>query len=112
VQLVVMLYDAALKHCRLGRDAVREGRLAVQHEHLTKAQQILSELSCSLDMDRGGEIAKNLFGLYTFCTNELARANVEDSTEPILAVEQVLAELREAWQAIAKPQGEEERIAA
>ncbi|MBL8047066.1 MAG: flagellar export chaperone FliS [Chthonomonas sp.] len=97
LQLVVMLYDGAIKFVKQGQTAMEEGRLFEQNEALQRAQRIVVELLSSLDMHRGGEVAKNLFGLYTFCYNELIAANVEDQPKKLDAVVKVLTDLRESW---------------
>lgn len=97
LDLVLMLYDSAILHCEQALAAMRAGNLPSQHEHLTKAQRLISELACSLNMGTGGEIAKNLLGVYTFCINALAKANTEDDTQPVENVRRMLCELREAW---------------
>lgn len=100
LQLVIMLYDAALRHCEAGKAAVIKGDLSAQNKHLNSAQRIVSELVAGLDMTKGAEIAKNLFGIYTFCLNELATANIHDKTAPIDKVVKILTELRQAWSQI------------
>ncbi|MCH8274076.1 MAG: flagellar export chaperone FliS [Armatimonadetes bacterium] len=100
LQLVLMLYDAALRNCETGKCAIEEGDLEKQNDHLGKAQRIISELTASLDMEQGGEIAQNLFGLYTYCLNELSRANTEDKADSVDNCTRVLSELRTSWQQI------------
>ncbi len=107
-----MLYDAAIRHCELGQAAILAGRIESQNDHLTKAQRIISELMCSLDMENGGEIAQNLLGLYTYCNNELVNANVDDRAESVDNAIRVLNELRDAWRTICVQIEPEERIAA
>lgn len=99
-----MLYDAAIRHCAAGREAILAEKFDVQNEQLTKAQRIISELMCSLDMEQGGEVAKNLLGLYAYCNNQLVLANIEDKAEAVDPVIRVLCELRKAWTQIAQSQ--------
>lgn len=112
LELIIMLYDAALRHCESGLKAMEKGDIEEQNKHLTKAQTLLTELVASLDMERGGEIAQNLFGLYSFCLNSLLEANVHDSQEPVLQVIHVLTELRTAWDQIANSNKKETTNAA
>ena len=110
LQLVLMLYDAALGHCEAAKKAIEEGDLETQHARLSKAQRIVSELAASLDMEQGVEMAQNLFALYSYCLDELTEANIEDKTAPIERCIRVLTELREAWKTIfesAKEEGED-----
>lgn len=97
LQLVVMLYDGCLRFMSAGQRAMQEKELFKQNENLQKAQKILAELMSTLDMDKGGEVATNLFSLYTFCYNRLVEANIEDKPEYIDHAIEVMSQLRESW---------------
>lgn len=109
IELVVMLYDGAIKFLKQGRLAMENHQLYEQNEALQRAQRILVELLSSLDLNRGGEVAKNLFALYTYAYNEVIAANVEDSPEKIDHALKVMQDLRESWVQLAtQPQGNSE----
>ncbi len=73
--LVLMLYDGALRFARQAQVDLTEGRMQDAHNDLTRAQDILGELMSSLNMD-AGDIAQNLFKLYEFIQYRLIVANV------------------------------------
>lgn len=68
-----------------------------QNHNLQKAQRILTELICCLDMQKGGDVARNLMEIYSWAHNELVRANLEDDPAAIDACSSVLSELRDSW---------------
>jgi flagellar protein FliS len=94
--LVLMLYDGALRFARQAQVSLAEGRMQDAHNDLTRAQDILGELMGSLNMD-AGEVAHNLFKLYEFIQYRLIVANVRKSAEPIDDVLQLLGDLRATW---------------
>ena len=100
LQLVVMLYDGALKHMEAGRKAMAFGDREKQNANLQKAQKIIMELMSCLDMKEGGEIAKNLLSLYSYVLNELVVGNMSDDSEAIERCMKVLGDLRESWRQI------------
>ena len=100
-QLVVMLYDGALRFIEGGRAAMRAGDLVRQNELLQRAQRIVAELLGTLDRESGGEIAANLASLYDFAIDRLVKANIEDAEGPLDEAAATLRELREAWVQIA-----------
>ena len=51
----------------------------------------------SLDMDKGGDIAKNLLALYVYFNQELLQANIKQNKQPISAIRDMMIELRSAW---------------
>ncbi|MCG9895871.1 MAG: flagellar export chaperone FliS [Fimbriimonadaceae bacterium] len=97
LQLVVMLYDGALRFMEAGRQAMLKKDLELQNDRLQRAQKIISELIATLDMEKGGEVAQNLLALYSFCYNRLVEANIEDRPEYIEHAQQVFSQLRESW---------------
>lgn len=97
LQLIVMLYDGALKQLEAARRAMASKDVFRQNECLQKAQKILAELMSCLDMERGDEIARNLFALYSFCYNRLVETNLTDDTSGIDEVKVVLNNLRAGW---------------
>jgi flagellar protein FliS len=56
----------------------------------------------SHNMDKGGEVAKNLRSLYSYMFGQLIESNMSKNPEPALLVRKLLIELREAWVAIGK----------
>lgn len=112
LELVVMLYDGALKSMAAGREAVVAGELEKQNEHLQKAQRIVFELMSCLDMARGGEVASNLLALYGYVINELVAGNVNDDPAAIDRAMKVMDDLRDGWVSISRAvasRAEEER---
>lgn len=110
-----MLYDGALRYMEAGKYAMRAKDLEKQNSNLQKAQKIIMELMSCLDMQNGGEIAKNLLALYTYALDQLLQANVKDEPSGIDRSMKIFSELRESWVEIEKnlkPQGEDQRSAA
>ncbi len=97
VKLVVMLYDGAIRFLRQGQDAMQRGDREKQNHFLIRAQNIISELASSLDLEAGGEIAGNLMALYQFMHEQLVLANIEDDVQKVQKVREMLESLREAW---------------
>jgi len=97
LQLIVMLYDGAVRFMNQAVEAMGNRDLPNQNLYLQKTQAILSELMSSLDLERGGEIATNLFSLYSFCYDELVIANLKDSPQHVQNAIKVIADLRESW---------------
>ena len=68
-QLIVMLYDAALDQlgkAELAMEDTTPRRIEKYHNALIACQNIITELISSLDLEKGGEIATNLFNLYDY----------------------------------------------
>ena len=99
-QLVVMLYDGALRFLRQTQAAYGEGAWQHGGERMQRAEAILDELLATLNMD-AGEVSERLQAIYVFCKRQLIEARLERSTAKVEAVIRLLADLREAWSQIA-----------
>ena len=96
-QILIMLYDGALLFLRQARTAWESGKKTVKIEKTAKVVNILTELSNTLDIENGGEIAMQLDGIYWYMIKELIRSNTQDDPEPLNVVERILMTLREGW---------------
>jgi len=95
--LLVMLYDTAIKHLRQSIEKMRAGDMAGKGILISKAINIVCELQESLNKERGGEIAQNLFHLYLFCNTRLLKANLKVQPEIVEEVITILTGLRGAF---------------
>jgi flagellar protein FliS len=62
---------------------------------------IIQELNFTLNMEAGGEIAKNLRQLYAFMLERLFQANMRKDAGMIRETIKVLEGLNESWKAVA-----------
>jgi len=60
-------------------------------------QDIITELTASLDFEAGGEIAPNLFALYLYFNRELLSAHIDNDGSKLRAIRNMISELRGAW---------------
>lgn len=101
-QLVLMLYDGALTAMALAREGFNTPaddprRIEVINRHLLKAQAILGELQDGLNMEVGGEFSQTMYRLYDYHNRRLFEANLRKKVEPVIEVEGLVRELRDAW---------------
>jgi flagellar protein FliS len=104
-QLIIMLYDEAARQLDRGLDLLQAnvsgkrdpGKIEAIGKTIVKTQEIITELMVSLDFEQGGDIAKNLFSLYTWFNKELLEANITWDIKRILTVRNMFNELRSAW---------------
>ena len=102
-KLVVLLYEAAVKNLKNAESLIDEenkikpSNMEKFGKFLQKAQAIITELQVSLDMEKGGEIAKNLMSLYIYFHQELSSVNINHDTTKLEYIEQQMSELLKAW---------------
>lgn len=95
--LLLLLYDTAIKHIKLAKDKMAERDFAAKGILISKAIEIVSELHESLNKERGGEVAKNLSKVYFLCNTRLLQANIEMNPARLDEVVGILSGLRQAF---------------
>lgn len=95
-RLLTMLYDRLMLDLERAETALREGNREVSHAQLMHAQDILTELRNSLNVDVW-DGAAGLASLYTFLINELVQANIHRDADRTAACRVLVAPLRDAW---------------
>ena len=99
-ELIVMLYQGAARFVVRGIEGIEADDVEVAHTYLVKAQAIVSELYSSLDLERGGDVARNLAGIYEFmmvddAIRELAVKKVDSGSIKRAAVQKGMRTLME-----------------
>ncbi|GAA2735715.1 flagellar export chaperone FliS [Pedococcus aerophilus] len=95
-RLVVMLYDRLLKDLNTAFGAVSQGDVEVAHRNLLHAQDIVTELSSSLDLSMWPEGAQ-LKALYDYLTERLVQANVSKDASLVAEALEIVEPLRDAF---------------
>ncbi|MFY9505227.1 MAG: flagellar export chaperone FliS [Dethiobacteria bacterium] len=103
-ELVVMLFDGALRFVRQAAAALKEQDYAGAHLYPGRAPQSVAELMASLDFKQG-ELSRNLFKLYEYIHFRLTEADIGRSGEPLGEVETMLLSLRESWTEVSRLSG-------
>ena len=104
-KLIVMLYDEAIKQlknaslCFGENGKIEASKIEKMSKNVQKAQEIITELTASLNMDVEGakEIAQNLLSLYLFFNKELMNSMINKDKSKIDFVCNMMSELRGAW---------------
>lgn len=97
-EILLMLYDGAIKFLLIAKKAMAAGDVEKAHNHLIKTQNIITEFMLSLDMEVGGEVAKNLYSLYEYYNYRLVQANLKHDTAMIDEVIGHLRDLKKTWE--------------
>lgn len=96
-QILIMLYDGAIRFCREADNAIVENNYSVRGEKIGRVLAILNELTVTLDRKIGGEMAENLDALYAYMMRRLTHANIKSDRAALKEVTDMLADLRETW---------------
>lgn len=97
-KLIVMLFNGAIQRAEEAKRQLQKGRIDGVHNNLVRAQEIVAELRSALDMQGGGDIARNLNRIYEYFQHLLVKANIQKKTTPIEECIDMMTDMRDTWQ--------------
>ena len=101
LELVVMLYDGALRFSREAREAHAQNNRAARGRAISRALAIIGELQNTLNVQQGGAVAAELDRLYSYVTARLLEVSTKNDGAPLDEVCGLLTTLREGWLGVA-----------
>lgn len=96
-QVLLMLYEGCIKFCQQAIDAIHQKKLAEKGNCILKIQDILNELSVTLNHDIGGDVSRELERLYLFMIDQITDANIRNDPKPLEVTQKLLQTLYEGW---------------
>ena len=99
-RLIVMLFDGALLATARARQAIVANDYVGRGQSISKAIRIIEEgLKAALN-DKGSDLTLNLRALYEYMGCKLLFASLKNDLSAVDEVTRLLAELKDAWNAI------------
>ncbi len=102
IELVVMLYDGAIRFMGEARQAIARNDVHARTEATRKTLNIVAELQNTLNMNEGGDIARELDRLYTYMSTRITEVTRGDAAAAD-ELYKLFTTLREAWSQAAHP---------
>lgn len=100
-QRISMLFDHYQAAIRMARLQMQACNIPEKGKAITRAINIVSRgLRGSLDLEQGGDIARQLDDLYDFVVRLLLRANLDNDEAALNTAAQLLGPIASAWNAI------------
>jgi flagellar protein FliS len=111
IELVSIMFDHLVASVVEARQHLIAGDRVARGRSIAKAFGLLGELSRSLDMERGGELAHTLRQLYAFVADRLVQAQTQQIEEPLVEAAETLRPLRDAWKELDQARSDEMPVA-
>ena len=99
-QILLMLYEAAIKFTKLAIQAIENKNIAERGKNIMRAYDIVAELQVSLDHKVGGDLPKQLDQLYTFVLDQYTKANIQGDVEALKSTLKILDNLYDGWKQV------------
>ncbi len=94
-KLIQMLYERAVEMINMAISKAENTEM--RNSYLVRAEEIVFYLNSILDMEKGGEISKNLRALYDFIYRQLVDGNINVDIEKLKLTRDLLQELLDTW---------------
>ena len=96
-QILIMLYEAAIRNVKKAITCIEQKDIAGKGQAIVKAHDIVNELMNTLNFDVGGQVARDLERLYGYMSEQLLKANLNNTKEPLESVLKSLETLLAGW---------------
>ncbi|MCZ2148352.1 MAG: flagellar export chaperone FliS [Bryobacterales bacterium] len=100
LELVTMLYRAAIDSIEEARRGLATGESKRRAGSVARACDVIVELTQSLNHEQGGELSRNLLELYDYILRRIHESNREGDDAGFREAIQLLSTLLEGWQSI------------
>ena len=97
LELVVMLYDGAIRFLGDARDAHARNDHQARATGVSKALAIVGELQSTLNLEDGSTLALELDRLYDYMFGRLLEVTMKKDMSALEEVRQLLVTVREGW---------------
>lgn len=102
VQLVVMLYEGAMRFLHEAEVAIDRRDMPLKAEKINRAMRIVQELSNALDESASADLVQRLRALYEYAEYEMLQASTFNDARHLRHASSVLARLHGSWKALAE----------
>lgn len=103
-RLVLMCYEGAIDNLKVAIQKYKGKDYEGKYRAIDKAEDIIDELRCSLDFEKGGAIAGNLESLYNYMSRRILQSDVDKDIDGLNEVVGMLEDLKSAWEIVIKKQ--------
>jgi flagellar secretion chaperone FliS len=100
LELVQILYEAAIESVNSARKYLREGNIPARSNEISQACAVLVELSLAVRPEPDAALAQNLIELYDYMQRRVLEAHMKQADAPLAEVSKLLATLLEGWSKI------------
>ena len=96
-QVLLMLYEGCIKYCKHAIEATKTRNMPEKGKYILKIQDIINELTVSLNHDAGGQISRELERLYNYMVEQITEANIRNDVKPLEVTLKLLETLYDGW---------------
>ena len=100
VELIQMLFDGLMESMLNAKGHIEVGAIEEKNKSLARAGRIAIGLQTALDLEKGGDLARNLFELYGYVTRRLVFVNAYNDLGALDEILSLITEISQAWREV------------
>lgn len=100
VRLVIIMYDMLVADLQRAIEAMHVGDIEKRSSEIKHAFLVLQQLEGSLEMEKGGESAKNLSFFYSVMRSKILEAHIKISIPMLQKQIEHILDVRSAWEQV------------
>ncbi len=97
VELIQMLFDGLIESMVSAKGHIDRGSIEEKNKSLARAGRITIGLQSALDLEKGGDLARNLHELYGYVTRRLVFVNAYNDQAALDEILSLMREISQAW---------------
>lgn len=109
--LVARVFELAVQHVSRARVALATRDFATKGYEVHQASRCISLLQCNLDIEKGGDVARNMDRLYAYLLRRITEGHLRNDDSAFAEVASHLAEVGSAWREAASRRADASRDA-
>ena len=103
VALIANVFEVAVAQVAKARAALAAQDWAGKGKAVDRLTRCIGTLQSSLDMDRGGDVARNLDRIYSYLLTRLIHAHARNDDGAFAEIAKHLGDLASAWRSVSAP---------
>lgn len=96
-QLLLMLLEGAVKFSKIAKEAILNGNINQAHTNIIKTENIFMELMATLDINKGGDWAHDIYNIYDFIVQNLTKANLGKDIKILDETIELIIQVKDMW---------------
>ena len=100
IELIQMLFDGLIESMLNAKGHMSRGDVPEKSKCLSRASRIVVGLQSALDMNQGGDLARNLHELYGYVLRRLVFVNAYNDMAALEEILSLITDISQAWREV------------
>ena len=111
-KMIILVYEAAIQYVEEVKSCMKKKDFSGKGIYLDKAFSAINELRVSLSYEHDPKLAGSLNQLYFYMTKQLSKATLENKTQPLDIVAELLRGLKQSWEKAASEESPIKKVSS